>query len=250
MQSNVQPTSYHRLRERCLAASTKEFTARGKSVVRCEHCQLAEFACICSWRPTLDAKSEFVLIMHRNELFKPTNTGRLIADVFSAQTHAFCWSRTEPDSELLSLLNDKNRQCFIVFPADVNENASEPRSIFTQLPASEKLNTFILLDGTWKQSGRMFHLSRWLDDYPCILLSEGNLRGYKVRKSHQESYLSTAEAAALCLIMAGEPSNSTVLQDYFQLFNEHYLATRGCYQPEMNELHTRLAAIACHKPRL
>ncbi len=237
-------TSFHYLRERCIADSTTKFSARGKSVIRCEHCQLAVYACICAWQPQLQARSEFVLLLHRIEIFKPTNTGRLIADVFPAQTHAFCWSRTEPEQALLDLLHDENRQCFIVFPADTPEAKAKSRPVFTEIPNNEKIKTFILLDATWKQSGRMFHLSRWLEHVPCVSLPEGVLRGYAVRKSHQDDYFSTAEAAALCLQMAGEQDNSNALLDYFQLFNEHYLATRGCFSPVVGELHERLATLA------
>jgi DTW domain-containing protein YfiP len=210
---------FHLLRERCIAESTTEFTARGKSVIRCERCQLAAYACICAWQPQLVARAEFVLLLHRIEVFKPTNTGRLIADLFPAQTHAFCWSRTEPEQALLDLLSDENRQCFIVFPADTPEAKAKSRKVFTEIPTNDKIKTFILLDATWKQSGRMFHLSRWLENVPCVSLPEGVLRGYAVRKSHQDDYFSTAEAAALCLQMAGEQANSDVLLDYLQLFN-------------------------------
>jgi len=237
---------FHLLRERCLANSTKEFSARGKSVVRCERCQLATYACICEWQPKLESRVEFVLLLHRIEVFKPTNTGRLIADLFPTQTNAFCWSRTEPEKALLDLLNDESRQCFIVFPADTPEAKAKPREVFTEIPANEKIKTFILLDATWKQSGRMFHLSRWMEHVPCVSLPTGNLRGYAVRKSHQDDYFSTAEAAALCLQMAGEHHNSDSLLDYFQLFNEHYLATRGCYPPVIGESHKKLSALKTH----
>ena len=75
----------------------------------------------------------------------------------------------------------------------------------------------------------------------CVCLPEVLLRGYAVRKSHQENYLSTAEAAALCLQMSNESQASDLLLQYFQLFNEHYLATRGCYPPVISELHHNLA---------
>ncbi len=234
-------TSFHQLLEHLKTQSTREFLARGKSVVRCDHCQLADYACICHWQPQLESRVEFVLLLHRNEVFKPTNTGRLIADIFPAQTHAFCWSRTEPEQALLNLLQDDTRQCFIVYPADSTNSASKVRQVFFEIPVNQKIKTFILLDATWKQSGRMFHLSRWLEDVPCVSLPEGTLRGYAVRKSHHDDYLSTAEAAALCLQMAGEQKNSEVLLDYFQLFNEHYLATRGCYPPVIGEVHQRLS---------
>lgn len=231
---------YLRVRAQRLAESTREFLARGKSVVRCEHCQLAVFACICPWRPELNTRCEFVLVMHRDEVFKPTNTGRLIADVLPQKTHVFCWSRTEPAQELIALLGDAHRRCVIVFPSDANDAGCTPRTLVTEFPDDGKIITFILLDGTWKQSGRMFHLSRWLDSVSCVVLPEALVRGYAVRKSHQEHYLSTAEAAGLCLEMAGELRVANALQDYFQLFNVHYLATRGAYSPEVGELHARM----------
>lgn len=233
---------YLRLRARRLAESTREFLARGKSVARCEHCQLAKFACICPWRPELKTRCEFVLLMHRDEVFKPTNTGRLIADVLPQQTHVFCWSRTEPAQELVGLLSDPSRRCVIVFPADANDAGSESRTLVTEFPADGKIVTFILLDGTWKQSGRMFHLSRWLEAIPCVVLPDTLARGYAVRKSHQEHYLSTAEAAGLCLQMCGEVRAASGLQDYFELFNVHYLATRGAYVPAVGAIHERILA--------
>jgi DTW domain-containing protein YfiP len=241
MMNNHFPNQYLRLRAQRLAESTREFQARGKSVIRCESCQLGHFACLCSWRPSFDTRCEFMLLMHRDEVFKPTNSGRLIADVFPQRTHVFCWSRLEPTPELLTLLAEPNRRCVIVFPADANEGAANPRELIHELPNDGKITTFILLDGTWKQSGRMFHLSRWLDAIPCVVLPEALMRGYAVRKSHQEHYLSTAEAAGLCLQMAGELTAADVVFNYFHVFNLHYLATRNAVPPVIGDLHQRLA---------
>jgi len=46
----------------------------------------------------------------------------------------------------------------------------------------------------------------------------------------------------LCLEMAGEVRAASALQDYFGLFNLHYLATRGAVAPVIGELHERMAA--------
>lgn len=243
MTNTIHRNQFLSLRSRRLAEATREFLARGKSVIRCEDCQLAAYACICPWRPTLAVRCEFILLMHRDEVLKPTNTGRLIADVLPAHTHVFCWSRTEPDEALMKLLRDPQRRCLIVFPEEANEAAENSRELVSELPVDARINTFILLDGTWKQSGRMFHLSRWLDAFSCVVLPETDGRGYAVRKSHQDNYLSTAEAAALCLQMANELTASEVLLDYFQLFNLHYLATRACVPPQEGELHARLAQV-------
>ncbi len=230
--------AFLQLRTRRLAEATRAFLARGKSVVRCECCQLAKNACICAWRPQRRSECEFVLLMHRDEVLKPTNTGRLVADVLPAQTQAFCWSRTDPDAELLALLADPARRCVLVYPA---QTAISGEMLLQQQAEDKRLLTFILLDGTWKQSGRMFHLSRWLESVTCVNLEVLQGRGYAVRKSHQDDYVSTAEAAALCLTLAGEDENAAVLCDYFALFNHHYVATRGSLAPVETELHQRLA---------
>ena len=48
------------------------------------------------------AKSRFCLLMFDTEPMKPSNTGRLIADILP-DTTAFQWSRTEPSQDLLDL---------------------------------------------------------------------------------------------------------------------------------------------------
>lgn len=231
---------YLQLRDERLHTSTRQFLARGKSVARCERCQLAAFACLCRWRPRLQSRFEFIVLMHRDEVFKPTNTGRLIADVLPDQTHVFCWSRTEPDPRLLALLAEPDRECFVVYPLDKNSE----RPVTDKISPSEKKQTFIVLDGTWKQGGRMFHLSQWMKHLPCLALPQELLRGYAVRKSHQDNYVSTFEAAALSLEMAGDQQNSDFFLDYFSVFNAHYVATRQCVPPVPGDAHHRLAAIA------
>src|SRR5690606_3171647 len=113
-------------------------------VDRCPDCQLARYACLCSYRPRLQSRSEFVLLMHRNEVFKPTNTGRLVADVLPDQTHVSCWHRLAPEALLLDLLADPARRCCVVYP-----DQDEPTQAAEALALPGKINTFILLDGTW-----------------------------------------------------------------------------------------------------
>ena len=232
--------SYTRLRDRELAKSTKPFLAKGKSVKRCPDCQMGDFACMCAWRPQADSDVEFVLLMHRKELFKPTNTGRLIVDVFPG-TSAFLWNRLEAPEELENILKDPNRSCFVVFPADGTENCT--RHVVQEIPPSAKKTTLILLDGTWKQCSRMIGLSRWLDDVPCLSLPESLVRSYAVRDSGRDHRFSTAEAAISCLRLAQEETSARILQHYFSMFNQHYLATRGGHQPERGESHKALEEI-------
>ncbi len=201
---------------------------------------MGAFACMCAWRPpagAVQASVEFVLLIHRKELFKPTNTGRLIVDAFP-DTPVFLWSRLQAPQELTGILQDPARNCFVVFPADGTENCA--RDVVREIPRSEKKTTLILLDGTWKQCSRMIGLSRWLDEVPCLSLPESLVRSYAVRDSGRNHRFSTAEAAISCLLLTGEEKSALTLQKYFGVFNQHYLATRGCYPPERGECHEQL----------
>ncbi len=186
---------------------------------------------------------EFVLLMHRDEVYKPTNTGRLIADLFPHQVQAFLWDRTRPEPALLDLLQAPNRQCVLVFPDDgvrpvLNVQAAQNQGT----PA--KILTAVLLDGTWKQARKMSKAS-WLQSLPCINLSQAlqqlDTGHYAVRQACESGRVATAEAAALCLQAAEEEDNAQRLLDYFSIFNEHYVATRMNRPPAQLAAHLRLA---------
>lgn len=236
------------------AQSKRLFKARGISVIRCEQCQLSERTCICSYAPKASSVCDFILLMHSDEVFKPTNTGRLIASTFNHQTYAFCWHRTEPDTALLAMLNDPTRDCYILFPKPETPKPDDDLSRFTSaLPKcsaspngsqNQKKLTFILLDGTWRQSSRMVRLSRWLDKVPCYSLPStlGYTGKYAVRKAPQNNQLATAQAAVLCLIAAGDEKSAKLLEMYFDVFNQHYVSVRKNTTPSITAAHEHLLA--------
>ncbi|MFT4809770.1 MAG: DTW domain-containing protein YfiP, partial [Paraglaciecola sp.] len=80
----------HILRKQQLALSTKDFKARGYKVKRCEDCLIPEKKCICAQRPSINSDSAFCMVMYKSEYYKPTNTGKLIADVIP-DNYAFRW---------------------------------------------------------------------------------------------------------------------------------------------------------------
>lgn len=62
--------------------------------------------------------------MFDTEPMKPSNTGRLIADILP-DTAAFQWSRTEPPQALLELVQHPDYQPIVVFPASYAGEARE-----------------------------------------------------------------------------------------------------------------------------
>ena len=93
------------LRREQLARATRPFRARGSRVRRCDDCLLPASACICAIRPSVTCRSAFCFLVYQGEAFKPSNSGRLIADI-APDNHAFLWQRTACEPRLQALLED------------------------------------------------------------------------------------------------------------------------------------------------
>lgn len=231
----------HQLHQFRKSLSTTTYKARGQRVIRCDYCRLAKDYCICSIAPNLNNVSTnagFLLLMYDTEVLKPSNTGKLIADIIP-DTYAFLWSRTKENKELLTLLNDNQWQPFLVFP---KEYVDDNRQVFTDkiVFKTEKRPLFIMLDGSWREAKKMFRKSPYLNKFPIISFDPnkflesntqvnhepvspvGDDSRYTVRKTALEHQFSTAEVAARVLEMAGENKNAKLLDLWFDVFNFQY----------------------------
>ncbi|OHU88506.1 MULTISPECIES: tRNA-uridine aminocarboxypropyltransferase [Pseudoalteromonas] len=208
------------LRQQQIAAAKREYKARGSKLSRCETCLLAQSLCICSGiRVAHNCNSAVCLLMYHNESFKPSNTGRLIADVIP-DNHAFRWDRTEPDPALLALLNDVRYQPIVVFPA---ENVEPQRVIEHVIREDNKIPLYIFLDGTWREAKKMFRKSPYLDNMPVLSVSPQSLSDYKLRVAPHAHQLGTAEVACVVLEQNGEVEAATLLTEHFIDFRDAYL---------------------------
>jgi DTW domain-containing protein YfiP len=207
------------LRRQELQRTTKPFNARGSKVIRCEHCLLPQTDCICFAKPIPCAKSAFLFLMYTGECFKPTNTGRLIADV-AMDNHAFVWDRTEPDPALLALLADPKYQPIVIFPTQY----AAPERCITQVEESDKIPLFILLDGTWREAKKMFSKSPYLDHFPVLGIQPEQASSYQLREAAHLHQLCTAEVVIEVLKVANDQVAASVLASYFHTFRKHYMA--------------------------
>ncbi|MDC8829678.1 tRNA-uridine aminocarboxypropyltransferase [Alteromonas gilva] len=217
------------LRQRELVKSTRPFLARGGKVIRCEACLLPAQNCICAHVPAPQADCAFVLLMFKGECYKPTNTGRLIADV-AKHNFAFTWHRTEPDPDFLALIDDPQYQPIIVFPHDY----AEPHRCIHQVPATGKIPLFIMLDGTWREARKMFKKSEYLQTIPVMGIKPQSQSDYKLREAAHGYQLCTAEVGVEVLKVAGEPQAAATLAHYFKVFRHHYVKGK----PHLTDTHT------------
>ncbi|WP_435276306.1 tRNA-uridine aminocarboxypropyltransferase [Psychrobium sp. nBUS_13] len=202
--------------------STKPFRARGYNVERCDDCRIALKFCICQYKPTCHSKAAFLLLMWDDEVLKPSNTGRLIADLIN-DTHAFIWRRTEIDETLLALINNPDYQPYVVFPAAYAHEEQTVVHHVNNIAAPAKQPLFILLDGSWREAKKMFRKSPYLSQFPVLSINlDTQSERYRLRKATGDDRLATAEVAAHVLRSFGEEENGNLLDLWFDTFNQRY----------------------------
>ncbi|NMH63844.1 tRNA-uridine aminocarboxypropyltransferase [Shewanella salipaludis] len=233
--------SVHRLYQHRKALSTKPYGARGKNLVRCQQCLMGQAFCICSHRKPLLSGASFLLIMYDDEVLKPSNSGRLIADLIP-DTHAFIWSRTQIAPELLAILQDPQYRPYLVFPG---EYAHPDQPVLSRLPAPRAAASgtepatgpatdsavsrplFVMLDGSWREAIKMFRKSPYLQHLPMLSFDAGTVAAYALRKGSRDFQFGTAEVAAMALAVMGEAANARALNAWFDLFIETSLLCRN-----------------------
>ena len=161
--------------------------------------------------------------MYTGECYKPSNTGRIIADVI-ADNHAFVWDRTKPDATMLALLSDARYAPIVVFP---QQYAEPERCINSPLELtavqSGKIPLFVMLDGTWREAKKMFK-SPYLANLPVLGIQPEQASGYKLREAAHLHQLCTAEVAIAVLHLAQDTEAAQALANYFDIFRRAYIA--------------------------
>lgn len=212
---------FHQLYQYRLDLSTRPFAARGAKIDRCPYCRVEKRVCLCQYQPNIDTQIAVLLLVSDNEVFKPSNTGRLIADTIK-ETFVYQWSRTNPQSEMLALLNHPDYFPVLVFPAE-NEQAQARTIEPSQLSGYGRKPLLIFIDGSWREAKRIVRKSPYLTSLPMISVHPTTLSEYVMRKSDNEQHLATAEVAALVFESVGEHLGAQTLHFWFEAFKESYM---------------------------
>ena len=206
--------------------STKPFNARGKAVVRCDYCRVAIKYCVCEQAPVVDSQHSVLLLMHDIEVLKPSNTGKLIADIIP-NTYAQIWQRNHYPDDLRNLLEQESYQPVLIFPKEYVVDKQQILSGFSTEPSAKKY-LFILIDGSWREAKKIYRKSEYLHNIPVlsidpqVLLNASYQSKYQIRKATKENQLATAEVAAQVFALAGEADNANILNAWFEAYSYQY----------------------------
>jgi DTW domain-containing protein YfiP len=185
--------------------------------LRCSSCRLPDVLCVCALLPRLETRTRLVLIIHRNEERKPTNSGLLATRclVHSDVMVRGLLGQPEPRWQ-----DDPARQALLLFP--------HPRAIpIGHFAASPRPPTLIVPDGTWRQAAKVPRRVAGLGDLPYVTLPAGVLSSYRLRAQDEPGRVSTMEAIACALGVLEGAAVRQALERVFRVMVERTLWLRG-----------------------
>ena len=187
---------------------------RTKRLSRCAGCGLSLNLCMCPALPHLSAATHIVVLAHRVELAKSTNTGRLAARMLGAsaelvQTHESWRSAHAPGESV------------VLFPTDdampLEELTGEVRCV-------------IVPDGTWAQARRIARRHPACAGLRKVRLGATLRSIYTLRRSHLDNGLCTLEAVAEALrVLEADSCAESMLAAFAQWVERALLVRAGAH---------------------
>lgn len=191
---------------------------RSRRLQRCERCGLSTELCFCASLPRLRTRTELVLLMHKNELAKTSNTGRLALAALER-------SRLSIRGQLgLVQARPGPERRLVLFPAP------DARELGAADGAGDRPLTLVVPDGSWKQARRMLAREAWTSGAEVVRLPAPVRSRYDLRRQPRAGSVCTFEAVASALgVLEGPDVERALLQvlDAFLVRARHMRSSGG-----------------------
>lgn len=195
---------------------------------RCLGCHMRKELCLCenirACRESIKSETKILILMHHRERHLTTNTGRLASLCIPNCSIHFRGLPYKPldCAELL----DPERETLLLFP---REDAKVLSSEF--LSTLKKPITLVVPDGSWRQAYKVAKREDALKNAHRVILPEGALSEYKLRREPKASGLATFEAIARAMGIIENPEMQAKLEELFRLMVSRTLGSRGYVNP-------------------
>jgi DTW domain-containing protein YfiP len=183
---------------------------------RCVACRMHASLCICDLVTEIDTRTRLVVVMHRAEERKSTNTGALAARCIARSEIVVRGHEDRPSRFEVAGAT----QPVLLFP---HEDAV-PLARFAR---SERPITLVVPDGTWRQASKVRARVPGLRDIPCALLPVESPSTYRLRVESDPTRLSTIEAIARAMGLLEGMHVRRAIERVFRTMVERTLWSKG-----------------------
>jgi DTW domain-containing protein YfiP len=190
---------------------------------RCVRCMMHISLCVCSIMPRIETITRVVLVIHRAEVRKPTNTGHLATHCLVNSEVHIRGRENEPSRPITFA---SNAQPVLLFPHETETISLDAWPFDHARPV-----TLVVPDGNWRQASKVRARVPGLRHVPCVHLPQGAPSLYRLRSEAHDTGLATIEAIARALeILEGKENGPPVraaLEHLFRAMVERTLWVRG-----------------------
>lgn len=175
--------------------------------------------CICPLMPTprLETRTRVLLVIHRIEDHKSTNTGRLATECLANSEVVV---RGMPGEPVRSFTWRDDTTPVILFP---HEDAVSIEGFV----ASPRPVTLVVPDGTWRQASKMRHRVPGLSGLPAVSIPFPDRSNYQLRSAPHAGELATLESIARALGVLESRAVQHTLEYLLRAMVERTLWSRG-----------------------
>lgn len=191
--------------------------SRRLSMPRCSACGLHVPLCMCAMVEPIATRTRVVVVMHRTESGRASNSGRLVPLALSRGEVRVRGLEGAPFDR--SGLYGPDTRTRLLFPhpgAPVLEPDDDPRPL-----------TLLVPDGNWRQVRRLLCREPALQQAPAVRLPPGPPSRYRLRSHPDPARIATFEAVARALGVLEGSEIQTRLEHLFAVFVERTLWSRG-----------------------
>ena len=176
--------------------------------------------CICALIKPVATSTRVLIVMHDDEVKKPTNTGRLASLVLERSA-----IHVVGDGPRAPVTFGDDEKPLLLFPS---KDALALKDVVAA--AAGVPRTLVVPDGTWRQARKMPARVVGLAGIPCCILDDDAPTEYRLRNERRTGGLATLEAIARALRILEGPRGAAVEEALlvpFRAMVARTLATRG-----------------------
>jgi DTW domain-containing protein len=187
--------------------------------LRCPRCRLHTDLCACPLLAPVDVTTQILLVTHKFENRKATNTGHLAVQCLKNARLCLRGREDLPDDPVIW---EPERTPLLLFPC----KDAIPLDAWRADHAAKAV-TLIVPDGTWRQANRVRRRVPGLANIQAVSLTAAQKSNYRLRRTHIGSRMATFEAIALALGILEDPAIGEHLLHVFRAVVDRALWSNG-----------------------
>ncbi len=174
---------------------TKNSNSDGNERDRCYGCFRPRRDCFCEAIPSIDNKTDVLILQHMRERFHPFNTARIVQRALKQSTLL-----VDHNSRLAATNLPLKPRAGLLYPGP-------EATLISDLPADQHPEQLVILDGTWHHAKTLVRDIPALHGLPRYRLAPASPGRYRIRREPDAMSLSTLEATVAAL-RALEPNTA------------------------------------------